>query len=158
MPRGFIHAFPHLNRRWGNSCSGSGPSPWRPVRRAPSTSGWPWRNTRSALATPILSFAAIASRVTPASAGRANQGQARRVEPLGFAFQKFSKPDRHRPRIRVSHVPTFSLDANVRNLRTGDVSNRRILFSNESRAEASSGSRRSRDACVLCALVRRLMG
>jgi hypothetical protein len=57
-----------------------------------------------------LSFAAIASRVTPASAaGRANQGQARHVEPLGFAFQKFSKPDRHTLRIRVNHVPTVQV-------------------------------------------------
>jgi hypothetical protein len=35
--------------------------------------------------------------------------RARRVEPLGFAFQKFSKPDRHRLRIRVNHVPTFQV-------------------------------------------------
>ena len=31
------------------------------------------------------------------------------LESLGFAFQKFSKPDRHRPRIRVNHVPTFQV-------------------------------------------------
>jgi hypothetical protein len=35
--------------------------------------------------------------------------QDRRVEPLDLAFQKFSKPDRHRPRIRVNHVPTFQV-------------------------------------------------
>jgi hypothetical protein len=51
---------------------------------------------------------ALVSRL-PSIAGRANQGQARRVESLGFAFQKFSKPDRHRPRIRVNHVPTLQV-------------------------------------------------
>src|ERR1700677_5084905 len=43
------------------------------------------------------------------TAGRANQGQRRRVESLGFAFQKFSKPDRHGPGIRVNHVPTLQV-------------------------------------------------
>jgi hypothetical protein len=28
---------------------------------------------------------------------------------IGFAFQKFSKPDRHRPRIHVNHVPTLQV-------------------------------------------------
>jgi hypothetical protein len=54
--------------------------------------------------------APLVTRPGHASAiGRANQGQARRVEPLGFAFQKFSKPDRHRPRIRVNYVPTLQV-------------------------------------------------
>jgi hypothetical protein len=35
--------------------------------------------------------------------------QDRRVEPLDLAFQKFSKPDRHRPHIRANHVPTFQV-------------------------------------------------
>ena len=32
-----------------------------------------------------------------------------RIASRGFAFQKFSKPDRHRPRIRVNHVPTLQV-------------------------------------------------
>ena len=31
------------------------------------------------------------------------------VKPPGIAFQKFSKLDRHRPRIRVNHVPTLQV-------------------------------------------------